>query len=84
MNWIKKVLHISDKIKRVLKKRPTKEEIANSDWTSCCTGPVLKKDLEASKSFFKTGPVQQEVQSLLAISSLVGLFFNTLFILSLM
>ena len=48
MNWIKKVLHISDKIKRVLKKRPTKEEIANSDWTSCCTGPVLKKDLEAS------------------------------------
>ena len=46
MNWIKKVLHISDKIKRVLKKRPTKEEIANSDWTSCCTGPVLKKDLE--------------------------------------
>ena len=45
MNWIKKVLHISDKIKRVLKKRPTKEEIANSDWTSCCTGPVLKKDL---------------------------------------
>jgi len=48
MNWIKKVLHISDKIKRVLKKRPTKEEIANSDWTSCCTGPVLKKDLEAN------------------------------------
>ena len=48
MNRIKKVLHISDKIKRVLKKRPTKEEIANSDWTSCCTGPVLKIDLEAS------------------------------------
>ena len=48
MNWIKKVLHISDKIKRVLKKRPTKEEIANSDWTSCCTGPVLKKDLEGN------------------------------------
>ena len=43
MNWIKKVLHIGDKIKRVLKKRPTKEEIANSDWTSCCTGPVFKK-----------------------------------------
>ena len=48
MNWIKKVLHIGDKIKRVLKRRPTKEEIANSDWTSCCTGPVLKKDLEAN------------------------------------
>ena len=46
MNWIKKVLHIGDKIKKVFKKRPTKEEIANSDWTSCCKGPVLKKELE--------------------------------------
>ncbi len=46
MNWIKKVLHISEKIKRVIKKRPTKEEVENSDWTSCCKGPVLKKDLE--------------------------------------
>jgi len=46
MNWIKKVLHISEKIKTALKKRATKEEIANSDWTSCCKGPMLKKDLE--------------------------------------
>ncbi len=46
MNWIKRVLHIGEKIKRVLKKRPTKEEIENSDWTSCCKGPILKKDLE--------------------------------------
>ena len=46
MNWIKRVLHISEKIKRVLKKRPTKEEIESSDWTSCCKGPVLKKELE--------------------------------------
>ena len=28
------------------KKFPTKEEVENSDWTSCCTGPILKKDLE--------------------------------------
>ena len=48
MNWIKKVLHISEKIKKVIKKRATKEEIASSDWTSCCKGPVLKKDLEDS------------------------------------
>ena len=46
MNWIKKVLHIGEKIKRVIKKRATKEEIASSDWTSCCKGPVLKKNLE--------------------------------------
>ena len=46
MNWIKRALHIGEKIKRVLKKRPTKEEIESSDWTSCCKGPVLKKELE--------------------------------------
>ena len=46
MNWIKRVLHIGEKIKTVLKKRPTKEEIEKSDWTSCCKGPVLKKELE--------------------------------------
>ena len=48
MNWIKKVLHISEKIKKVIKKRATKEEIASSDWTSCCKGPILKKDLEGN------------------------------------
>ena len=46
MNWIKKVLRIGEKIKTAFKKRPTKEEIANSNWTSCCKGPILKKDLE--------------------------------------
>ena len=46
MNWIKKVLHIGEKIKKVLKRRPTKDEIEKSDWTSCCKGPILKKDLE--------------------------------------
>ena len=46
MNWIKKVFHIGEKIKKVIKKRATKEEIASSDWTSCCKGPILKKDLE--------------------------------------
>jgi len=46
MNWIKKVLHIGEKIKKVIKKRATKEEIASSDWISCCKGPVLKKNLE--------------------------------------
>ena len=46
MNWIKRVLHIGEKIKKVIKKRATKEEIASTDWTSCCKGPILKKDLE--------------------------------------
>ena len=46
MNWIKKTLRFGEKIKTIIKQRATKAEIANSDWTSCCKGPILKKDLE--------------------------------------
>jgi acetyl-CoA carboxylase carboxyl transferase subunit beta len=46
MNWIRKTLRFGEKIKRIIKQRPSKDEIANSDWTSCCKGPILKKDLE--------------------------------------
>ena len=46
MNWIKKTLRFGEKIKSIIKTRASKEEIANSDWTSCCKGPILKKDLE--------------------------------------
>ena len=46
MNWLTKAIKFGEKIKKVLKKRPSKKDIENSDWTSCCKGPVLKKDLE--------------------------------------
>ena len=46
MNWIKKTLRFGEKIKTIIKSRATKADIANSDWTSCCKGPILKKDLE--------------------------------------
>ena len=46
MNWLTKALNLGEKIKKVFKKRPSKEDLENSDWTSCCKGPVLKKDLE--------------------------------------
>ena len=46
MNWLTKAISFGEKIKKVFKKRPSKEEIENSDWTSCCKGPILKKDLE--------------------------------------
>ena len=46
MNWIKKTLNLGEKIKKLLKVRPTKKDIENSEWTSCCKGPILKKDLE--------------------------------------
>ena len=46
MNWIKKTLRFGEKIKKIIKKRASKEEIENSNWTSCCKGPILKKDLQ--------------------------------------
>ena len=46
MNWLTKAINFGEKIKKVLRTRPTKEDIENSDWTSCCKGPILKKDLE--------------------------------------
>ena len=46
MNWITKIIKAGEKIKSVIHKRATKEDIANSDWTSCCMGPILKKNLE--------------------------------------
>ena len=42
MNWLTKIINFGDKIKKNLRKKfPT-----NSDWTSCCKGPILKKELE--------------------------------------
>ena len=46
MNWIKKTLKFGEKIKKIIKIRATKADIENSDWTSCCKGPILKKNLE--------------------------------------
>jgi len=46
MNWIKKTLRFGEKIKKIIRTRATKDDIASSDWTSCCKGPILKKDLE--------------------------------------
>jgi len=46
MNWIKKTLRFGEKIKKIIRTRATNVDIANSDWTSCCKGPILKKDLE--------------------------------------
>ena len=46
MNWIKKTLRFGEKIKKIIRTRATKADIASSDWTSCCMGPILKNDLE--------------------------------------
>ena len=46
MNWLKKTLRFGEKIKKIFKKRPSKSDIENSDWISCCKGPMSKADLE--------------------------------------
>ena len=46
MNWLTKLIKAGEKIKTAIRERATKEDIAKSDWTSCCKGPILKKDLE--------------------------------------
>ena len=46
MNWITKIIKAGERIKTALHERASKEDIAKSDWTSCCRGPILKKDLE--------------------------------------
>ena len=48
MNWITKIIKAGEKIKTAFHERASKEDIAKSDWTSCCRGPILKKDLETN------------------------------------
>ncbi len=48
MNWLTKLIRAGEKIKTAIRERASKEDIAKSDWTSCCRGPILKKDLEAN------------------------------------
>ena len=49
MNWIKKVLNIGEKIKKVIRERPSKEDVEKSNWTTCCAGPILKTELQENK-----------------------------------
>ena len=46
MNLITKIIKAGEKIKTAIHERASKEDVAKSDWTSCCRGPILKKDLE--------------------------------------
>ena len=46
MNWLTKAIKFGERIKKVLKKRPSKSDIENSDWTNCCKGPILKSELK--------------------------------------
>ena len=54
MNWITKIIKAGEKIKTAIHKRASKEEIEKSDWTSCCKGPIIKKDLEKEKRIIES------------------------------
>ena len=54
MNWITKIIKAGEKIKTAIRERATKEDIAKSDWTSCCKGCLLytspsPRDVEESR-----------------------------------
>ena len=46
MNWLTKAINFGEKIKKVLKKRPSKLDQANSKWIACCgNAPQLKSTI---------------------------------------
>ena len=45
VNWLNKVLAAGSRIKAAIRKRATKEELAKSDYVSCCKGLVSKKEI---------------------------------------
>ena len=48
MNWITRIITAAEKIKTVVRKRATKEELAKSNYVSCCKGLVSKKEIANS------------------------------------
>lgn len=48
VNWLNNVFAAGQRIKAAIRKRATKEEIAKSNYVSCCVGLLSKKDLEAN------------------------------------
>ncbi len=52
MNWIKRIISVTDKIKKIVKNRPTAADIASSLWRSCpsCSKITLKETI--IKQFF--------------------------------
>ena len=46
VNWLNKVIRAGERIKAAIRKRATKEELAKSNYVSCCKGLVDKKEIE--------------------------------------
>ena len=43
MNWLTRAINFGEKVKKILKKRPSKQDTADSDWTSCCIKKRLRR-----------------------------------------
>jgi len=45
VNWLNKVIRAGERIKAAIRKRATKEELAKSNYVSCCKGLVSKEEI---------------------------------------
>ena len=45
VNWLNKVIRAGERIKAAIRKRATKEELAKSNYVSCCKGLISKKEI---------------------------------------
>jgi len=66
VNWLNKVIKAGERIKAAIRKRATKEELAQSNYVSCCVGLLSKKELEQNlmtcphcSKHFKLTPAQR-------------------------
>ena len=48
VNWLNKVFAAGSRIKAAIRKRATKEDLAKSNYVSCCVGLVSKSDLSSN------------------------------------
>ena len=48
VNWLNKVIKAGERIKAAIRKRATKEELAKSNYVSCCKGLVSKKEIASN------------------------------------
>ena len=66
VNWLNKVFAAGSRIKAAIRKRATKEELAKSNYVSCCKGLLSKKEITSNyhtcpycSKHFKVTPVER-------------------------
>ena len=66
VNWLNRVIKAGKRIKAAIRKRATKEELAKSNYVSCCKGLVSKKEIASNyhtcpycSKHFKVTPVER-------------------------